>query len=379
MKRVNFFLSTDISMGVGIFGKASDFIRKQGFIKPGIIFDANLQESNYFNDNLNEIKKNIPSCILLANKSNSEPTYSYLEEVKIKFEERSPDLIIAIGGGSTMDLGKGVALLLKNDVPALSLKGFPENVNNPLPLITIPSIFGSGSEVSYNAVFIDENEGRKLGINTRKNFPTATLIDPLLTMSAPKKAVISSALDTLVHCVDSFGSTKKTIFSQIFSKEGFRKTFNALLYNNLDDPASRIDLAVGSICGITALMNSGDGPTNGFAYYFGVKDKIAHGMAGGIFLKEVMNWNYRNGYTDYFNLWSGDDNSSQKDGNMKLFDNMNKLYSKFNIPKLSRYGYNNENIMNLAKEVSKALEGSFAGNPIPFNDKSAKEVINNLI
>ena len=113
--------------------------------------------------------------------------------------------MIAIGGGSTMDLGKGIALLLNNDVPALSLKGFPKNINDPLPLITIPTIFGSGSEVSYNAVFIDEIEGRKLGINTRKNFPNSTLIDPLLTMSAPKKAIISSAMDTLVHCVDSFG------------------------------------------------------------------------------------------------------------------------------------------------------------------------------
>ena len=110
-----------------------------------------------------------------------------LEKVKTELGKGSPDLIVAIGGGSTMDLGKGTALLLTNDVPALSLKGFPENINSPLPLITIPSIFGSGSEVSFNAVFIDENEGRKLGINTRKNFPTATLIDPLLTMSAPEK------------------------------------------------------------------------------------------------------------------------------------------------------------------------------------------------
>ena len=379
MELINFFLSTDISIGVGIFGETSDFIRKLGLIKPGVIFDANLLGSNYFNDNLTEIKKNIPGCILLANESNSEPTYSYLEEVKIKLEESRPDLIVAIGGGSTMDLGKGVALLLKNDVPALSLKGFPNNVNDPLPLITIPSIFGSGSEVSYNAVFIDENEGRKLGINTRKNFPTAALIDPLLTMSAPQNAVISSALDTLVHCVDSFGSTKRTAFSQIFSKEGFKRTFNMLLYNNLDDPTSRIDLAIGSICGIIALMNSGDGPTNGFAYYFGVKDKIAHGMAGGIFLKEVMNWNYMHGYNDYVYLRDVVDKTSQKEGNKKLFNDLNKLYKKFNIPKLSRYGYNNENIMNLAQEVSKALQGSFSGNPIPFNDKSAKEVINNLI
>ena len=147
---------------MGLFEKAADFIKKQGAKKPGLIFDANLQGENYFDKNLNKIKDNIPGCILLANEKNSEPTYAYLEKIKTELKKNNPDLIVAIGGGSTMDLGKGAALLLTNDVPALSLKGFPENVKNPLPLITIPSLFGSGSEVSFNAVFIDENEGRKM-------------------------------------------------------------------------------------------------------------------------------------------------------------------------------------------------------------------------
>ena len=379
MELINFFLSTDISIGVGLFEKSSDLIKKQGAVKPGIIFDANLQGNNYFDNNLKKIKNNIPGSTFIKYKGNNEPTYTCLEYVKTELEKNIPDLVVAIGGGSTMDLGKGVALLLTNNVPALSLKGFPENINDPLPLMTIPSIFGTGSEVSYNAVFIDEIEGRKLGINTRKNFPTTALIDPMLTMSAPENAVISSALDTLVHCVDSFGSIKHTALSRIFSKAGFSKTFNALLSNNLDDLNSRIDLAIGSICGIVALMNSGDGPTNGFAYYFGVKNKIPHGLAGGIFLKEVMNWNYRNGYNDYHFLQNGSDIESQKNGNKILFDDFDKLYSKLNIPRLNNYGYNKEHIINIAKGVSAALQGSFAGNPIPFNDKSAEEILNNLI
>jgi len=126
-------------------------------------------------------------------------------------------------------------------------------------------------------------------------------------------------------------------------------------------------------------MNSGDGPTNGFAYYFGVKDKIPHGLAGGIFLKEVMSWNYRNGYNDYVQFQNGDNKTSKKDGNNKLFDNLNELYVKHNIPKLSNYGYNSKNSMNIAREVSKALQGSFAGNPIPFTYKSAEEILNRLI
>ena len=88
----------------------------------------------------------------------------------------------------------------------------------------------------------------------------------------------------------------------MFSIEGFKRTFNALLNKDISLPKNRIDLAIGSICGINALMNSSDGPTNGFAYYFGVKNKIPHGLAGAIFLKDVMKWNSSNGYSEYYRL-----------------------------------------------------------------------------
>ena len=161
-----------------------------------------------------------------------------------------------------MDLGKGVAFLIENDGDALKYKGFPKKVNDPVPLVTCPSLFGSGADVSYNAVFIDENEGRKLGINSTKNFPNLTIIDVELTMGAPESAIISSAMDTLVHCIDSFGSIKHTKMSRMYSIEGFKNTFNVLLNGEHMNVDFREKLALGSICGITALMNSGDGPTN---------------------------------------------------------------------------------------------------------------------
>ncbi|SVE40882.1 uncharacterized protein METZ01_LOCUS493736, partial [marine metagenome] len=228
MDPINYFLSTDVSIGIGIMEKVIDFIKEFNSDVPGIVYDKNLSSNEYFNKNIQIIKKEFPKTIDIANELKGEPTYNYLEKIRSKFEDNQPDLMIAIGGGSTLDLGKGVALLLKNDVSALSLKGFPEEVNEPLPLITIPSIFGSGSEVSFNAVFIDEDEGKKLGINSRKNFPKKSLLDPMLTMSAPLSSVVSSALDTLVHCVDSFGSPKSTPISKMFAIEGFNQTYNVL-------------------------------------------------------------------------------------------------------------------------------------------------------
>jgi alcohol dehydrogenase class IV len=70
MELFNFFLYTDISIGIGLFEKTTEFIKKQGAKKLGIIFDSNLRSNNYFNDNLSKIKNNIPDCFLLANESN---------------------------------------------------------------------------------------------------------------------------------------------------------------------------------------------------------------------------------------------------------------------------------------------------------------------
>lgn len=375
---MQFFLSTDVIAGVNEALNLPEYVRQLAMNKPGIIYDANLSSSLYFQEILKGLVSRFGNSVFFCNEFKGEPTYAHLENVAEFFRSDAPDGIVAIGGGSTLDLGKGVALLLTNEVPALSLKGFPQDVNDPLPLVTVPSLLGSGAEISFNAVFIDEAEGRKLGINSRKNFPKKSVIDPQLSMTAPMECVIASAMDSLVHCIDSFGSHKHTPLSRIFSVEGFQRTFYALQQGQLDRAESRLDLAIGSICGTAALMNSGDGPTNGFAYYLGVKHRIPHGLAGAIFLKEVMRYNFDKGYDKYALLNPMRSSPSAKDATAELLGEMDELYRQLDIPDLVPYGYGQGNAAELARNVSDALKGSFAGNPVEFNEDSARHVIYNL-
>jgi len=376
---MNFFLTTDLVIGVN---EALSLTKHLGELKsqrPGIIYDAVLEENLYFRDVKAALSAKCPDAFFYCNEFKGEPTYSHLENTAEHFRGSGVDCIVAIGGGSTMDLGKGVALLMTNNVPALSLKGFPSDVHDPLPLLTVPSLPGSGAEVSYNAVFIDEDAGRKLGINSRKNFPKKAIVDPVLSMSAPLEAVVSSAMDSLVHCVDSFGSVKHTPLSRIFSVEGFRRSFYALQQNQLDRTESRIDLCIGSVCGTVALMNSGDGPTNGFAYYLGVRHKVPHGMAGAIFLKEVMRYNLSHGYDRYASLNAAPLQGTLREGAEELLSEMDDLYRQLSIPNLVPYGYGSGNAAEFAREASGALQGSFGGNPVPFDGESAEYVVTRLI
>jgi len=369
--KVSFRLKSDIVIEIGLLKTFIQQVESLNFKKPLVLWDGNLKSSDYFNSIRPQLEEFSSKGVFTPINLEGEPSYELLSDLLTKLKVKKFDSIVSLGGGSLMDIGKGIALLATNDFEPKELKGFPVGLNDPLPHITIPSVLGSGAEASFNAVFIDEAEERKLGINSVNNFPKMVLVDPLLTLSAPKQVVVSSALDSMVHSVDSFGSRNSNSISRMFSIEAFRNIWTFLLDNDINSPEARLLLAKASILGIYGLMNSGDGPANGFAYYFGVKRKIAHGMAGGMFLKDVMKWNYKNGYFSYDQLIR--DTSSK---NMEqFFESFSQIQDLFSVPMLPDYGYNIGDCDALSKEVSSALTGSFSGNPITFDQQSAHWVL----
>lgn len=372
MNEINFKLRSDIKIGRGTLSNFKSITASLDISNPLILCDKNICSSSYFKEIKPELDLCVNDGIFYMLELKGEPSYELLSELIQKIDISKIDGVISIGGGSTIDVGKGIAILATNPCEPKKLKGFPTGLNAPLKHITVPSILGSGSEASFNAVFVDESEGRKLGINSVNNFPSLVLVDPDITMSAPINAVISSALDCMVHCVDSFGSKKATPVSKMFSLEGFRNIWKFLTEENFNDASARMLLAQASIHGIYGLMNAGDGPTNGFAYYFGVKNKIPHGMAGGMFLKDVMTWNYENGYLDYEELLEKTSTNNMN----QFFDTYSNILEKYSIPTLEHYGYKQNQCSDLSIEVSSALTGSFSGNPINFNEESAEWVLN---
>ena len=141
-KEDKFIVHVDVSLGVGILPSAVDELDRYCGDQPLVLYDANLIETELFSSICEHLQEKFPTHIKLVNEGSGEPTYQYLEQLMGEVRKQNITSIIAIGGGSTMDLGKGMALLSTNQVPALSLKGFPEDVTAPLPLITMPSTSG---------------------------------------------------------------------------------------------------------------------------------------------------------------------------------------------------------------------------------------------
>lgn len=368
---ISFRLRSDIVIELGLLKTFMHQVEALNFKRPLIVWDKNLENTEYFELIRPQLEEFSVDGAVLPMELKGEPSYELLSKLLNKLDIQRFDSVVSLGGGSLMDIGKGLALLASNPSEPKALKGFPAGLNAPLPHVTIPSVLGSGAEASFNAVFIDEGEGKKLGINSINNFPTMVLVDPLLTMSAPRKVVVSSALDSMVHSVDSFGSVKSNSISRMFAVEAFKNIWTFILERDMNEAEARLLLAKASILAIYSLMNSGDGPTNGFAYYFGVKKKIAHGMAGGMFLKDVMKWNSNNGYHMYEDLIRNTSTENMED----FFESFSQILNQFSVPRLSDYGYNSEDCETLSLEVSSALTGSFSGNPITFNQDSARWVL----
>jgi alcohol dehydrogenase class IV len=212
-----------------------------------------------------------------------------------------PDAIIAIGGGSVIDLAKGIAVLLSNPGRGIEYRGMHKVKNAAVPLIAYPTTAGTGTEVTWTASFTDEDEGKKLGINGNNVAPLCGVLAPELVASAPRSVALSSGLDTLVHAIEAVTARTATPITAAMGAQAFAMMFEALPRCLAPDAAlaawERAQLAA-YIAGV-AMMNAGGGPASGISYPLGVYYHVPHGFAGGIFLPGVFAFNVARGYHGY--------------------------------------------------------------------------------
>ncbi|SMB95446.1 Alcohol dehydrogenase, class IV [Thermanaeromonas toyohensis ToBE] len=149
------------------------------------------------------------------------PTLEVLAEgVKVAQEERV-DLVIGCGGGSPMDVAKGIAILATNKVKATELYRTPLP-EAPLPVVAIPTTAGTGSEVTPHAVFTLPEEETKKGFSDVRLFPRVAWVDPRYTYSLPEEVTIDTALDALSHAVEGYLSRRASPLTDLLATEVIR-------------------------------------------------------------------------------------------------------------------------------------------------------------
>ena len=387
-----FNLKTRTKFGVGIATSLGKYLKELSLERIGIIIDSGVSDQKYVKGILEALRKEQFTFLRIWKYNlKREPDYDSLDRVKKKFldENSHPtvDCFVGIGGGSVIDFAKGLATLVVNPGKALAYRGFPTDLNPSLPTIALPTTGGTGSEVTYNAVFIDRKQKVKLGINTMNNFPILAILDPALTLGCPRSVTLSSGMDALVHTVESYAAVQSNSLTKIFSREAFKHLF-ANLQKVLDDPTNieiRAHLQFGSYLAGIALMNSGSGPAAALSYPLGVHFNVPHGLAGAVFLSHIIEHNVKRGY-DYSELSDMIDNTNksrkrrtQKAKNQLFSQRLHKLCNELGVPSsLREFGANENNIHVLLNETER-LEKAFAQNPVPFSVGDGKRLLMSMI
>ena len=318
-------------------------------------------------------------------RTGQEPDYGYLDLVSTEFRGKSLDVIVGIGGGSTLDLAKGVAILMCNPGPGIAYRGMDLVPTAGLPLVVVPTVAGSGSEVSHTASFIDLKTQTKLGINGKNVAALCVVLDPVLLTACPASVTMGSALDAMVHATEACTATTANAVSVLFGAEAMRLLFGALpaALTNGADLAALTDLLLASTLAGLAMAHAAGGPASGISYPLGVHFGMAHGFAGGLLLPHVVAVNlgkgYSAGYADLYDrmqLGDGGGSLSAPDKANAFKVRLLGLYRQIGAPKdLLRWKVGGESIELLTALTLMQRKGNLELNPVPFEQQAVAHVL----
>lgn len=222
-----------------------------------------------------------------------EPTREMFEEVLVVARKESIDGVLAVGGGSPIDVAKLAAALTHGTQSVSQVFGIGLLANRALPLVCLPTTAGTGAEVSPNAILLDEADELKKGVVSPHLVPDAAYIDPLLTLSVPSAVTAATGLDALTHCIEAFANKFAHPAVDLYALQGIR-----LIAANLEravrdgrDTEARANLALGSFYGGLCLGPVNTAAVHALSYPLGGRFHIAHGVSNALLLPHVLRFN----------------------------------------------------------------------------------------
>lgn len=300
------------------------------------------------------------------------------------------DLVIAVGGGSALDVGKAVAALATNGG---SVREYLEGVGTgrtlerrPVPFIAVPTTAGTGSEVTRNAVVASKAEGFKKSMRSPLMLAAVALVDPALTDSAPPSQTAASGLDALTQLIEPFVSSKATPVTDALALEGIRRAAVALprVVENGHDSGARDDMALASLLGGLCLANAGLGAVHGIAAALGARFEIPHGVACASVLAATVEANINalaqraSGsaalarYARVGEALAGRSFASDEDARSAMVEIVRRLCAQLQVPRLASFAVHPGDIAML---VAESRGSSMRTNPIVLEDEEVAEIL----
>ncbi|HET7717154.1 MAG TPA: iron-containing alcohol dehydrogenase [Bauldia sp.] len=284
---------TTIEFGAGAVSTLSDQLAAVGVRRPLIVSDRGLEKTGLVERIATLCPAGAPSFLDVP----ANPTEAASLAALAVYRGEGCDGIVAVGGGSPIDLGKAVALLATHPGPleayAAILGGMPKVTAAVAPVVAIPTTAGTGSEVG-RAALITLEDGRKLGFISPHIIPKRAICDPELTLGLPPSLTAATGLDALSHCIETFLSPRFNPPAEAIALDGagriWRNIERAVMHG--DDLAARTEMMMGALEG-GLTFQKGLGAVHALSHALGglKSPSLHHGTLNAILLPPVIRFN----------------------------------------------------------------------------------------
>ena len=377
MQNMNWNYPTNVWFGVDRSKEIQKACDTLGIKNPLIVTDPGLLQTSI----IDEINSGLSSDTQIYSDVQGNPTGSNVTNGVKVFLEGNHDGVIAIGGGSGMDAGKGIAFLAHQSRPLWDFEDIGDwwtraDSSVIKPIIAIPTTAGTGSEVGRAAVFLNEENHKKKIIFHPNMLPQIAILDPSLTLNLPKSITAGTGMDALAHCIEAYSSPFYHPMAEGTALEGLRLVKENIqeVYHNGNNVEARSHMLVASMMGAAAFQK-GLGAIHSVTHPVNSLYKTHHGTTNGTVMPFVLNYN-RSTIEEKFTRLANFLNI--KNGFEGIVDWIIELKKEMEIPEtLKDMGVNEGDEIKLAPLAQE--DPSTGANPLEMTVERFQELILNCI
>ena len=303
-----------------------------------------------------------------------EPTLDLIHRGVEHARASSCDMVIAFGGGSSIDAGKAIAALLTNPgdpLDYLEVIGKGNALEHPsAPFIAIPTTAGTGSEVTRNAVLSSPEHRVKVSLRSPYMLPRLALVDPEMTHVLPPAITASTGLDALTQLIEPYVSVRANPMTDALCLEGLHRAARSLrrVYEHPADASAREDMSIASLFSGIALANAALGAVHGFAAPIGGMFPAPHGAVCAALLPHATEVNIQ-----ALRSRSPESESLRRYDAVAQILDVAEICKALNVPSLRTYGMTAQHIPDIVAKASRA--SSMKGNPIVLTESELTEIV----
>ncbi len=374
-----FILNETSYHGKGAINEIVTEVNARGFQKALIVTDADLVKFQVVKK-VTDIMDEAGLAYEIYDRVKANPSVKVVTDGVEAFKNAGADYIIAIGGGSPQDTGKGIGIIINNPEfsDVVSLEGVAPTKNKAVPMIAIATTAGTAAETTINYVITDEEKKRKFVCVDPHDIPVVAIVDPDMMASMPKGLTASTGMDALTHAIEGYTTLGAWELADTLNLKAIELISRSLRQAVENDPKGREDMALGQYVTGMAFSNVGLGVVHGMAHPLSAFYNTPHGVANAVLLPYVMEYNAEYTGEKFREIArvmgvANVDDMTQEEYRKAAIDAVKQLSIDVKIPQhLSEIGVKEEDLEALAHAAM--ADVCTGGNPRPCTFEEVLEV-----